>query len=519
MRKTIAIALALASSILPLAGSSAASGRPVRSVIGVSYAPDALGGDDAVVLAIIDYTFSPYHWDYLASKMPQHLDDDPTNDLPLHTAPHKWLRGFPAPGKAFASYESLDLTLDEKNPDTVLQSLDAKDKEKWESVARSTRDEINYYWLPDTKVVGAIEFGSQKIHGSSAEHGTGTTSVSVGNLHGTCPECLLVFIDIETADEAVQALAWAMDQPWIDAVSNSYGNGDTIPKVYNGDDADAQRKASERGQTIFFSAGNGFENAFTVPNPTYLSSEKGPDWLITVGAVSPTTQGSYVGHGKPADVSGVGRGYPSAYSAGTVSETGPSGFSGTSNAAPTVAGMYLRSLYQARADLDGPSRVQHDGVVAAGGGVRCGAKRRKCELGDGVLTAAELRRRLLLGAVHTTAGTSDPEDLAGVPAVGEEEFLAEGHGTYLARSSGETKPWLAELARILGPLYGRAPELERPAGEREWMIVDSFCRQEIWGQWKGGYYVGGKTDLPGPDPAYPIRSALERGCPSVPTPP
>ncbi len=512
-RIALAAVAALTAALVPFAPGAA------QTVSQPGFTVPAPPGEDAVVLAVIDYTFSPYHWDYLGAKMPQHLDRDRSNDLPLKTPPHRWLPGFPAPGKAFSSYKPIDLTLDGKNPDTLLQTLDAKDKAKWDAVERSTRDEVNYYWLPGTKVVGAIEFGAQKIHGDSREHGTGTTSVSVGNLHGACPECLLVFIDIENADQAVAALDWAMDQPWIDAVSNSYGNGDVVPKIYNGDDAAAQRKATERGQTIFFSAGNGFENAFTVPNPTYLSSEKGPDWLITVGAVSPTKQGSYVGHGKPADVSGVGRRYPSAYTALTVSETGQSGFGGTSNAAPTVAGMYLRALYAARRDLPGPSRGQSRGVIAAGSDFRCGSKRRDCELGDAVLTAQELRRRLLLGAVHTTAGTTDPQDLAAVPAIGEEEFLAEGHGTYLARSSGKTGPWLKELERILGPLYGRAAELERPAGEHEWMVVDSFCRQEIWGQWKGGYYVGGKTDLPGPDPMFPLRSALEQGCPGVPTPP
>jgi hypothetical protein len=506
--------LVLATAVAALVPATAAPAAPAGA-----WAPEASGPDDAVVLAIIDYTFTPYHWDFLGSKMPQHLDRDPSNDLPLDEAPHTWLPGFPAPRTAFASYRSLDLTLEEKDPNANLAALDARDKGKWDTVMQSVPDEINYYWLPDTKVVGAIEFGSQKIHGSSAAHGTGTTSVSVGNLHGTCPECLLVFIDIERASEAVAALDWAMDQPWIDAVSNSYGNGNVVPKVYNGGDAEAQRGASERGQTIFFSAGNGFENAFTVANPTYLSSEKGPDWLITVGAVSPANHGSYVGHGKPADVSGVGRRYPSAYTAQTVSETGRSGFGGTSNAAPTVAGTYLRALYEVRRDLTGASRIQSRGVIATGtGGVTCGTARRACELRDRRLTATELRRRLLLGAVHTTAGTSDPQDLAAAPAIGEEEFLAEGHGTYLARSSGKTATWLKELGRILGPLYGRAKELERPEGEREWMIVDSYCRQEIWGPWGGGYYVGGKTQLPGPDPGYPLRSALEEACPGIPTP-
>jgi hypothetical protein len=48
------------------------------------------------------------------------------------------------------------------------------------------------------------------------------------------------------------------------------------------------------------------------------------------------------------------------------------------------------------------------------------------------------------------------------------------------------------------------------------MTVDSYCRQEMWGAWSGGYYLDGKTPLPGSDPRYPIRSAYERTCPGGP---
>src|SRR3712207_7064673 len=47
-----------------------------------------------------------------------------------------------------------------------------------------------------------------------------------------------------------------------------------------GSDIERQRAASERGQTIVFSAGNGIENAFQVANPTSYSSQKGPDWIV-----------------------------------------------------------------------------------------------------------------------------------------------------------------------------------------------------------------------------------------------
>ncbi|MBA2726371.1 MAG: S8 family serine peptidase, partial [Actinobacteria bacterium] len=348
------------------------------------------GPDDVTVVATIDFNFVPYHWDFLASKMPQALDKDPSNDLPLDLPPDQWLPGFPDPDKAFKSYKRFDLALEEKDPDVPLLALDAKDKAEWDKVKKSTFDEVNYYWMPGTKVIGAVEFGGEKLHGTPQDHGMGVTSVSVGNIHGTCPECLLVFINLDNGDSA-DAIRWAMDQPWIDVISNSYGRG--VAKVYNGPGVTESHDASERGQSVVFSAGNGVENGFTVTNNTYASAEKGPDWMITVGAVSPgkdnpygqeigSEHSSFIGAGKPVDVAGLGLSYPSAYGATTVSGTGTSGFSGTSNAAPTIAGTYARALYTARRELKGPSRIQQNGVIAVGAPYKCGSARPKCELKD-----------------------------------------------------------------------------------------------------------------------------------------
>lgn len=476
-------------------------------------APD--GRDDAVVIAVIDNAFSPYHWDFLAPKMPQAKDGDPTNDLPLDQPPDTWLRGFPSPS-AFTTYDRIDLTLDQTNPNRSMSSLESSNSAKWNKVKTSTATEAHYYWLPRTKVIGALTFSTTgKIRGTAGSHGTGTTSVSVGNLFGTCPECLLVIIQYGSVATGEAAINWAMSQPWIDAISNSYGFSLVErDRLYSGSDEAAQRAASERGQTILFSAGNGMTNTFTIPNGTLFSSQEGPDWMVTVGAVTPSSGASYTGHGKPADISGVGSQYPSAYTATTVSGKGNTGFGGTSNATPTVAGTYGRALYLARGDLAGPSRVQEGGVIATGDPYACGEARPDCELGDGVLTAAELRTRLFHGAVHTPAGMNIGGLSPDTPPIGEDEFLNEGHGTYFARLRGD-EAWLAEFDRVIGPLEGRAAALTRPAGEREWMVVDSFCRQEIWGDWSGGYFVRGTTALPGPSPSFPLRSALEAVCPAL----
>jgi hypothetical protein len=496
---------------------------------GVSRADAATGSEpgDATVIAVIDSAFTPYHWDYLASKMPQATDSDPDNDLPLDQSPDTWLPGFPAQS-SFESFGSLNLTLDATNANTDPATLDAQDAAVWDGVQSSTSTALKYYWMPGTKVIGAMTFGSGRIHGPTTSHGTGTTSVSVGNLHGTCPECLLVFIQYETDTDAEDAISWAMAQPWIDAISNSYGfsfpTSDPRTRLYNGSDVAAQRAASLRGQTIFFSAGNGLENAFVVPNQTLLSSQEGPDWIVTVGAISPDwelepflpTHASYTGHGKPADIAALGESYPSAYESPTVSGQGDLGFSGTSNATPVIAGTYSRALYLARRDLAGASRTQSGGVIASGGGFACGAARPACELGDGTLTAAELRTRLFEGAVHSPVGMTVAGLGPSLPAIGEDEYLNEGHGSYIAREKS-TAAWLSEFEQLLAPLEGRGQAPARPDGERDWMTVDSWCRQHIWGSWSGGYWTG--QTLPPSSTSWPVRTLIEDVCPVLQAPP
>jgi hypothetical protein len=498
----------------------------------VDAAPVATGPGDATVVAVIDSAFSPYHWDYLASKMPQATNADPDDDLPLDRPPTEWLSGFPA-SSSFASFDALNLTLDSTDPNRDPAELDELDAAKWETVQGSNETTRHYYWMPGTKVIGAMTFdvfdvGGRQIHGTTASHGTGTTSVSVGNLNGTCPECLLVFLQYGDSTSGEAALSWAMSQPWIDVITNSYGFsfpvGEPRTRIYTGTDTTLERAASIRGQSIFFSAGNGLENGFVVPNTTYLSSQEGPDWVVTVGAVSSAPglepilpdHASFTGHGKPADIASIGDTYPSAYDSPTVSGRGEFGFSGTSNATPVIAGTYGRALYLARRNFAGASRSQAAGVIARGGGFACGAVRPACELGDGALSATELRTRLFHGAVHTPAGMTVGGIGPSLPPVGEDELLNEGYGSYFAREiPGDDAAWLAEFDRILGPLEGRAKPLGRPAGERDWMLVDSWCRQHIWGNWAGGAYRAGGTLPPSAPLQWPVRTAILGACPAL----
>ncbi|MDQ3740950.1 MAG: S8/S53 family peptidase, partial [Actinomycetota bacterium] len=493
------------------------------------------GAKDATVIAVIDSGVNPYHWDFLASRMPQHRNADTGDDLPLDRPASEWLPGFPRSGQ-FASTTRMDLSIEEIAADTEMDLQREEDAELWEKVKPSSDGTRHLHWFPGTKIIGALTYNANgTLLGANDDHGVGVTSSAAGNQHGTCPECLLFFINHGTNAQSEKAIEWAMSQPWIDVVTNSYGfhvvgHSNFRPNVYSGSNTEAQRRATERGQTVFFSAGNGVENGFVTPNLTTYSSQKGPDWMVTVGAVTPGEDGHYeaigdeayeerygpfLGAGKPVDLAGVGSDYPTAYWAETVSGTGSLGFGGTSNATPHVAGLYSRTLYLARTALKGESRTQERDIIARGRKVKCGSARPQCELGDGALTATELRARLLYGTLPSLAGLGvggQGTDNPTLPKVGEEMLLSEDHGVYRGRVAGN-EVWQAEQDRVFEPMLGLAQTLQRPAGEREWFVVDSYCRQKNWGAWDGGYYVEGKTQLPADDLQRPVRAAWARACP------
>ena len=257
-----------------------------------------------------------------------------------------------------------------------------------------------------------------------------------------------------------------------------------------------------------------------MPNQTLLSSQEGPDWIITVGATDPSATATTRARGKPADIAGLGSGYPSAYDASTT--TNGAAFSGTSNATPTIAGTYARALYLARRTLAGPEPGAGRWRDRRGAG-GCGPVRRDCELADGKLTGGELRNRLLQGATPSNGGFTDLTGTASVPKASDERYFSEGHGTYIARLNqrrmGDDE-WLTEFRnRLWGPLSGTAAAPTRPADERDWMLVDSWCRQQIWGAWTGGYFISGKTSLPAASPTSPSRSSYQQSCTGLRRPP
>jgi hypothetical protein len=493
-----ALAVLLLSCLL-LAG---CSGRPGGDPV-PQPAPMDLARDDVVVVAVVDGGFNPYHWDFLAAHMPQHLNADPSDDLPLDQDPSTWVPGFPAPGE-FASYDRLDLTLTPDDEEAVPADLHEKDAKEWGKVKTSAPGEAHLRWIPGTKVIGAVTFAGGDGF-APASHGVGTSSVSVGNFHGSCPHCLLVFVH-GTSEEANR---WVEEQDWIDLQTNSWGFSWVTGRhrVYAGSDTESQRAAVDRGQSIFFSAGNGVDGAFVATNPTLFSSQEGPDWITTVGAVMP--DGSSTGHGKPADIASLGTDYPSA-GGGTV--TADSTFGGTSNATPVTAGMYAEALYELRRRLAGASRVQVEGVIAQGP-AGCMDDNPSCALADGRLTVHEMREALYRSATYTEQGYDVGGVTGPIPGTSgaEATFLAEGHGTYWGRYLGDEQHQ-AEVARIVGYAAGEWFE-PQPEEQAAWFVADSLCRQGGWGAWDHGY---AQRDLPVPPRAndWPVRSWMAHDCPA-----
>lgn len=497
---------------------------------------DAAG--DVVVVAVIDYDLNPYHWDFLASQMPQSRNADPTDDLPLDQDPALWLPGHPG-AAAFQSYTALQLSVAEAgaDPGAVPANLHSKDLAEWAKIqysSGSTNDAVNMYWVPGTKVIGHVAFrGALAVAEPTASHlqdaalgpatgpvdtfaasghGVGAASVSVGNIHGTCPNCVFVMVHgySEMANE------WVANQDWIDLQTNSWGlsttGGVVRDNIYAGSDTEHQRLAVERGQARFHSAGNGLLNAFVLPPTTLLSSQKGPDWIITVGAIDPN--GASMGHHRPVDISSLGARYPSATNGdGTVTAEG--NFDGTSNATPVIAGLYGEALYQLRRALDGPSRIQREGVIATGP-EGCGLVNPDCAFADGRLTVHELQRDFLQSAERTPQGTnllsyqiSAAPDIPDSENWAELEFLSEGHGSYFGLLAGEAA-YAADLQRIVETVMGE--RLQRADPDREqWMMADSLCRQSLWGGWNHGAFDG--ANAPEIDADWPVRNWLVRDCP------
>lgn len=408
------------------------------------------------VVGIADSGINPYHLEFSAETYPDPEVLALTGNFQRH--PSEYLPGYPAGAKA------IPVTLGKGYYPPEDARLWASDHSYIKS------DEL--YWIPGTKIVGAYDASDSKPINAAGDvqpildddgHGTGASSVSVGNRYGYCPTCLLMFV--EGLDETVNA---TLD--WVDVTSNSFGPVAGVPvdlalEAGGIDTTTPTKTAAERGQLTFFAAGNGLGNAFDVPQVAYGNVATGADWNIVVGALRRDNQRAIVGDALTVHISSWGDGnLPSACRTGTV---GQCAFGGTSAASPYSAGVAAGVLNEVRRAVgDGRTGQRGGQVVAEGVPVGDGA------LADGKLTREELREAFLKTAFPLNQG-NEPSPYpypATAPYHENTNVMLEGYGAATPESG----------KRAVDVLLGRAPMPDR-SFEDSFFAVDRAFRDEIWG--------------------------------------
>ncbi|MDQ3991685.1 MAG: S8 family serine peptidase, partial [Actinomycetota bacterium] len=282
------------------------------------------------------------------------------------------------------------------------------------------------------------------------------------------------------------SLNWAMSQPWIDIVSNSWG------PVYAGasvGSVTSSYNATQRGQSVLFSSGNGnrntnssevwdpVQNATGVKDPckckvpnsnlSFLSHNKGPSWILTVGAASPINGQSHWWHGIPVDVSSFGSKWRAAHAFGVARDQNRD-FGGTSCASPTTGGVLAAIIERAREALGDTVGGQRSGarVAVAAPGVTPPSTG---PLADGALTRLEAEEILQKTAMPVPFDAEKATwDYAIYPTT-PTYYTYQGYGIVDRGAK----------ARALRVLMGESAMPDRAEVDR-WMAASDAARDTIW---------------------------------------
>lgn len=363
------------------------NGPPDRARV-PDHARVPFGGDGGAtveptgVVALVDTGINPYHVAFRdgSDRAQQH--------------PSTYLDGYPADA------QRLDLTLDAASYEDAV----AADCATWQGL-----EEGQLYWIPGTKIVGAIAIGGGGAPDACPGalildgdgHGTMTASrAAAADWYGACETCRIVAVQ-GLNDEAV---VWAAENAgWIDAQSNSWGPfplweptgvAEETTGIAGSPEFARNVEWSAQQHPTFFATGNGIMAfAGVVGNPTWTQSELTPS-VIGVGG----HDSGYVNtwpDAPPHVISDSCDAWAAHHDSIDGSAEDVAG--GTSGASPYAAGQSVQYVVEARAILGDPETGVRDGVVAEG---TPPADVADGPLADGVFTANEWRELLMKTATE-----------------------------------------------------------------------------------------------------------------------
>ncbi|MBI4393345.1 MAG: S8/S53 family peptidase [Euryarchaeota archaeon] len=311
------------------------------------------------------------------------------------------------------------------------------------------------YWMPGTRIIGAISFGEfnsaiqcqespdkRRIY-DDCGHGSNVSRIAAAQ----SPDVLIVMVEV---GDRRQGLNWAINQPWIDVITMSLG---TVANVPTAEVNDLTKRATEQGKIVTNAAGNGATNTGVAPdrNPTYTSEYSGPSWVVTVGAVHPQSRRDHYWHSIPVDV------------------VSPGG--STSYATPVTAGQFARVIAEARNTVgdEGAGARQGNLVVAPPGAPLPNAG----PMADGKLNRTELEE-VVLKTAQPTPQQSEDEPFPDPEVKGEQvsqiydayrDCIETGRGgTDMTTCNMQTPPGidLPTWRELTGPLPGASTDTTQP---------------------------------------------------------
>ena len=434
-----------------------------------------------VVVAHIDTGVNPY--------APAFRDRSPL----AYKHPSTYIPGYPKDAQA------LRLTLDKP-----FEQAWKADEQKWALLRRG-----ELYWIPGTKIIGAISKGAGGTYcptvrlatvggftndGTCSEHiifddhghGTMTGSRATGAPDSLARDARLVTIE-GLGGESVE---WAAAQGWIDVQTNSWLS--LVPPPIPGSTTEAFAAASEKMVTIAASGNGTAYLAGFAPTPTYLLSTAPPGVILVGGHDNGR---STLWSGAPPHV--VADAYmPMAAATRSIDKMHPEIMACcTSAAAPYAAGGAAALILEARAILG------DTGTGARGGALACGPanKVKKGPLADGDLTLAEFNELYFHtaeahpaegkddGAIHWSGGLRPPDQVEYGPGGNPYCFgcttTPVTWSSLPAQADGAAYPFIGygginERSVELGidVLHGKVDLPERPAADAQYDLDQELRR-------------------------------------------